>query len=41
METCAEEISAIQMLRGIEWMDRILIANRARIELEDVRLCHL
>ena len=36
MEICAEEISAIQMLRGVEWMGRILIANRARIELEDV-----
>ncbi|MBV9388462.1 MAG: RNA-binding protein [Chroococcidiopsidaceae cyanobacterium CP_BM_ER_R8_30] len=36
METCDEEISAIQMLRGLEWMGHILIANRARIELEDV-----
>ncbi|MBD2497335.1 RNA-binding protein [Nostoc sp. FACHB-280] len=35
METCDEEILAIQMLRGIEWMGRILIANRARIELEN------
>ena len=36
MEICDEEILAIQMLRGIEWMGRILIANRARVELEDV-----
>ncbi len=41
METCAEEVSAIQMLRGIEWMGRILKVNRASIELEDVSLCRL
>lgn len=41
METCAEEISAVQMLRGIEWMGRILTVNRARIELEDVSLNRL
>ncbi len=36
METYAEEISAIQMLRGTEWMGRILKVNRARTELEEV-----
>ncbi|MDV2993681.1 MAG: hypothetical protein N4J56_003335 [Chroococcidiopsis sp. SAG 2025] len=41
METCAEEISAVQMLRGIEWMGRILTVNRARIELKDVWLSRL
>ncbi|MGL4619127.1 RNA recognition motif domain-containing protein [Chroococcidiopsis sp.] len=41
METCAEEISAVQMLRGIEWMGRILTVNRARIELKDVSLSRL
>jgi len=41
METCAEEISAVQMLRGSEWMGRILIVNRARIELEDISLSRL
>ncbi|MBF2009073.1 RNA recognition motif domain-containing protein [Chlorogloeopsis fritschii PCC 9212] len=41
METSAEEISAIQMLRGAKWMGRILKVNRARTELEEVYSCHL
>ncbi|ARV62177.1 RNA-binding protein [Nostocales cyanobacterium HT-58-2] len=41
METNAEEISAIQMLRGTEWMGSILKVNRARTEIEEVPSCHL
>ena len=33
METYAEEVSAIQMMRGSEWMGRILKVNRATISL--------
>jgi RNA recognition motif-containing protein len=40
METHAEEISAIQMLRDTEWMGRFIKVNRARTELEEVSSCH-
>ncbi|AKG21742.1 RNA recognition motif domain-containing protein [Calothrix sp. 336/3] len=40
MDTDAEEISAIQMLRGSEWMGQILTLNRARTEVGEVSSYH-